>query len=459
MLDLLKYDYANLTAVEILNIINTAITTLFGLFLLYRMVYMVVGLFLRVKHPQAKAEHNYAFLIAARNESKVIGNLIASIRAQRYPADKLTVFVVADNCTDDTAKVCRDLGCIVYERFNDRQIGKGYALKFLTENIERDYGMLAFEGYFVFDADNLLAHDYVYEMNNAFDNGNKIVTSYRNVKNFDSNFISASYGYHHYRNMRTMHIPRSKFNFSCIVTGTGFLVASEVIKNGWRWELITEDIEFSADSILNGYQIVFCQDAQFFDEQPTNVKTMWRQRIRWSKGMLLTFTTHCGKMFKTFFTPERINRRTAEGRTGQNAFQRKFSYYDFFWYIFPSALVLFIWQAIYYIALLTASVVAQTPVGTAFANLGIAVARSIIHLYIVTIIQVIPVVICEWKRMVCHPAKKIFYMFAFPLFDLMNMPITFVALFTKVEWKPIVHNDVTSIDKIDELNEKYNGVN
>lgn len=456
MLDLFKYDYIDLSAADIINLINTVITALFGLFLLYRTVYMIVGLFLRVKYPEVKNEHTYAFLVAARNESKVIGKLIESIIKQNYPADKLSVFVVADNCTDNTAEICRSMGCIVYERFNDKQIGKGYALKFLTENIQKDYGMHSFDGYFIFDADNLLACDYVFEMNKAFDNGNKIVTSYRNVKNFDTNLISASYGYHHYRNSRTLHIPRSKFNFSCTVTGTGFLVASEILKNGWQWELITEDIEFSSDCILNGYKIVFCQDAEFFDEQPTDVKTMWRQRVRWSKGILLTFVSHLGKIIKTFLTPERRNGKKAEGSTDQNAFQRKFTYYDLFWQIFPSALVLFIWQIMYYAAVMTVSIVTDTPVGTAFANLGIAVAKSIIQLYIVTFIQVIPVVICEWKRIVCHPAKKILYMFAFPLFDLLNMPITLIALFTKVEWKPIVHNDATDIDKIDELNEKYN---
>lgn len=457
MFDIFTYDFANLTAAQILYIINTVITTLFGLFLFYRTVYMIVGLFLKVRYPDAKEEHTYAFLISARNESKVIGNLVESIKKQKYPADKIKIFVVADNCKDNTAEVCRALGCVVYERFNDRQIGKGYALKFLTENIQRDFGMLSFDGYFVFDADNLLASDYVHEMNKAFNNGNKIITSYRNVKNFGTNLISASYGYHHYRNSRTLHIPRSKFNFSCMVNGTGFLVASEVLKDGWKWELITEDTEFSVDTLLNGYRIAFCQDAEFFDEQPTDVKTMWRQRIRWSKGTLMVFASHLGKIFRHLFTPEKRNASRSDGHTGQSAFQRKFSYYDVFWQVFPSALILFIWQIIYYVAILTVSAVTGTPVGTAFANLGIAVAKSVAQLYIVTIIQVIPVVICEWKHMVCHPAKKILYMFTFPLFDLLNMPITLVALFTKVEWKPIVHNDDTTIDRLDELNAKYNG--
>ena len=53
--------------------------------------------------PPARELRRYAALIAARNEEAVIAELIESLRAQDYPADKLDIFVVADNCTDATA--------------------------------------------------------------------------------------------------------------------------------------------------------------------------------------------------------------------------------------------------------------------------------------------------------------------------------------------------------------------
>ena len=93
------------------------------------------------------------------------------------PQDLLDVYVVADNCTDNTAAIAREQGARVFERFNKLQVGKGYALAFLLEKIREDYPQERYDGYFVFDADNLLDPHYVTEMNKVFTNGNRVVTA------------------------------------------------------------------------------------------------------------------------------------------------------------------------------------------------------------------------------------------------------------------------------------------
>jgi cellulose synthase/poly-beta-1,6-N-acetylglucosamine synthase-like glycosyltransferase len=148
-------------------------------------------------------------MIAARTEKYVIGNLLDSINKQDYPKDLVTIFVVADNCTDNTAEIARSKGAICYERFDNEHKTKGFALQYLCEKIEENYGRMNYEGYFIFDADNLLNLDYIKRMNEAFDAGEKIITSYRNTKNFDENWIASTYGLHWIRSIRMNHRARS----------------------------------------------------------------------------------------------------------------------------------------------------------------------------------------------------------------------------------------------------------
>lgn len=128
------------SAMETIKLINFIIATVFFVCYSYQFAYILVP-YLKKEKPHKPAElHRYAVLISARNEELVIGNLLDSISAQDYPSSLVRVFVVADNCTDKTAKVARAHGAIVYERFNDKLVGKGYALEYLLDRIGEEYG-------------------------------------------------------------------------------------------------------------------------------------------------------------------------------------------------------------------------------------------------------------------------------------------------------------------------------
>ena len=72
-------------------------------------------------------------------------------------------------------------------------------------------------------------------MNDAFDEGCKIITSYRNTKNFDENWIASTYALHWIRSIRTNHRARSVLRLATNIQGTGFLFANEIVKNGWNY--------------------------------------------------------------------------------------------------------------------------------------------------------------------------------------------------------------------------------
>ena len=70
---------------------------------------MIIGFFRKEKtFSDTEKKHKYAVVICARNEEKVIGNLLDSIAAQDYPQEQLHVFVIADNCNDGTAAIARE---------------------------------------------------------------------------------------------------------------------------------------------------------------------------------------------------------------------------------------------------------------------------------------------------------------------------------------------------------------
>ena len=276
--------------------VSKNIYNILGVFLsvivIHKAFYFVIGMFFTRKFKPAKKQYKYAIMIAARNEKYVIGNLIDSINKQDYPKDKITIFVVADNCDDNTAEIARSKGAICYERFDPDHRTKGYALEFLVDRIKENYGIESFDGYFIFDADNLLKRNYITKMNDAFDSGEKIITSYRNTKNFDENWIASTYALHWIRSIRTNHRARSVLRLATNIQGTGFLFHNEIIRDGWHYTSLTEDRALTADAVAQGYRISYQDEAEFFDEQPISLKVALRQRLRWSKGHLMAFVTN-----------------------------------------------------------------------------------------------------------------------------------------------------------------------
>lgn len=417
--------------------IITAVSAVISIFYLNRLVYALLGFFTTRKFQEAKSFHKYAILIAARNEEAVIGNLIASIQAQDYPKELVDVFVVADNCTDGTAAVATKAGAICYERKDSLHRSKGYALQFLVERIRRDFGIDHYEGYFIFDADNLLKKDYIRRMNEAFDAGEKIVTSYRNIKNFSANWISASYGIHWLRTCRMEHRGRSLLHMACRVQGTGYLFASELIQDGWNYTCLTEDRAFCADAVAKGYRISYQHQAEFYDEQPEDIHTALRQRLRWAKGNLLVTKQTGGKLLARIFRGKGLYRRILSA--------------DMLTIVYPRSMMLLIKKVVIY--LLRISIILAAGFGAASGqaiwNLTALGLIAALKTYGHRVITAGYVLFMERKRMGKLPLwRKLWFCLTFPAFDTIGKISCIVALFTKVEWKPIAHKAALRVEEM-----------
>lgn len=427
---------------------NFMILLFFTVCYFYQMVFVVIRLVSKRKNFVAKKLHKYAVVISARNEGAVIGELLNSIRRQNYPSNLLDIYVVADNCTDDTARVAREHRAVVFERFNHMQVGKGYALNDLFRNIDMTVGLEAYDGYMVFDADNVLDENYVREMNKIFDNGYEVVTSYRNSKNYGSNWISAGYGLWFLRESKYLNGARMQCGTSCAISGTGFLVSSKIIRenNGWKHHLLTEDIEFSTDNIIRGRIIGYCEDAVLYDEQPTCFKESWNQRLRWTKGFYQVFGRYGRELFQGILPGKKAEACLQEGRIPQeNRGKYHFQCYDMMMTLAPATLL----------TLLTLII------NSGFGIIGLlmghmdwvettmsAIGECLMGIYLSLFLFGLVTTITEWKQIHCSGKKKILYLFTFPVFIFTYIPIAVMAIFKKVTWIPIRHTVAKSVQEI-----------
>ena len=251
----------------------------------------LLGLAAHKRFPATRRQGRYAVVIGARNEERVIEALLNSIRACDYPQELLTVYVAAHNCTDRTAELARRCGARVYAYDNPAERTVGFAYRFLFDRMREEPGFGEFDGVFVINADNTLSPDYFRRMNEAFwyYRGRAVVTSFRNSVNFGDNTLSCLYGMFFLAACRFEARGRALLGLSTRVSGTGYVLPAALVREGWPFVTLTEDWEFTADQIARGTRITYCDEAEFFDEQPTAVPVMLAQRMRWAKGHMIVF--------------------------------------------------------------------------------------------------------------------------------------------------------------------------
>ncbi len=418
-----------LTPIVIFNIV---IWLFFTLAYFYQVVY-IVRVLMRgtVRLPKANKQHRYAFFIAAHNEELVIGNLVRSILSQDYPRELMDVFVVCDACTDDTHARAEEAGAIVWDRNDLARKGKSWAMDYGFDRILNEYGD-KYEAFIVMDADNLVSPDYLSIMNQAFDAGYLVCTSYRNSKNFDSSWISSAYALWFMREAKFLNNARMMVGTSCAISGSGWLVSERIVKgmHGWDFHTLTEDIQFSTFCCANNVQIGYAP-AEFFDEQPVTFKASWTQRMRWTKGFYQVFFSYARDLCKGI----------SRGR---------FASYDMLMTVAPGmilTLLSFFVNATYlFVGGLSHGFVATQLELTMCVG---SLVMTFLSMYLVFFVLAIITTVTERKHI--HTKKKwrvVANLFTFPIFMMTYIPITVAALFKRVEWVPTKHDIAVNVDDV-----------
>jgi len=276
---------------------------IFYLSLTYGVFFAVTGLwgFFKNGSKQIK-KHNpktrFAILIAARNEASVIKGLIDSLKNQDYPDELYKIYVIPNNCTDNTEEVAKECGATILPCEIPVKT-KGEVLKHIYgKMIEKD----DFDAFAIFDADNIVDPNFLKEMNNALLSGFNVAEGNRDSKNVTDNWLSGSYSLFYYMQNFFFNKARMNLGLSAAINGTGFVVKKDVIKKyGFNPKTLTEDSEFTTQCSLNGERIAYVEKAITYDEHPIKFKDSWNQRKRWSKGTLQCLKIYGVRLLKNLF--------------------------------------------------------------------------------------------------------------------------------------------------------------
>ena len=246
----------------------------------------VVAVFSRQVPPRlAGVNRRFAVLVPAHNEELLIGRLLRSLAQLDYPRELFEVCVVADNCTDGTARLARDLGARVYERTDSSKRAKGFALRWLIERLFEQPRV--YDAFVVFDADSIVSANFLRSMNARLEAGSHVIQAYYSVLNVsESKFAGmrhAALAALHYLRPRA----RSALGLSCGLKGNGMCFAMSIIEQfPWQWYSLAEDVEFHLALVSAGVRVDFAPEATVLADMPVNLSQATSQNQRWEGGRL-----------------------------------------------------------------------------------------------------------------------------------------------------------------------------
>ena len=236
----------------------------------------------RVSRRPGTARRRFVVLVPAHDEESGLPGTLTSLRALSYPADRVTVVVVADRCRDRTAAVARAAGVECLERF-EGAAGKGAALAWAIDEWRRRGE--PFDAIVVLDADTLADPGLLSAFDDGLERGRAIQQAYNDLSNpWESPFTRIIAVTAVLRN-RLFYGGKARLGLSAMLTGTGMCFSREVLeRHPWNAFSVGEDWEFSASLLLAGETIHFRPDARVRARESRGLRQASSQRLRWASG-------------------------------------------------------------------------------------------------------------------------------------------------------------------------------
>ena len=246
--------------------------------------------FKKQKHLINTNQNKLAILLPARNESKIIENLLLSIKNQTYPLERFDVHVIVADKNDKTIELTKKHLSNSYIHIIENQTRKAEALDGAIKEIIKSN--LVYDDYIIIDADCILTTNFLEEMNNALSTGADIIIPRKRIKNWESNNkknrnIWCNCSALTWPSVDTMgNKGKSKRNYTLALCGQGMLINAKILNNlnGYPFRSLVEDYEISIECMRNGYTQFYYEYAEIYSEEPISHKEYNKRRVRWLQG-------------------------------------------------------------------------------------------------------------------------------------------------------------------------------
>ena len=260
------------------------------LFFWYYLIYFFLSFKKPKKYVKAKEYTRFAVIIPARYESDVIKGILSSLDNQTYPKDFFDVYVVVESKDDPTVEIVKKTRYRIICRgqlTNRRR--KGFAIEDCIITLKKIRLYKKYDSYMIFDADNLLGENYIEKMNDLrISGGYEVGFGYRNFLNATKNYITINSAIQLAMLNGVFSKGRSILFDKIMLNGTGYFIDREVIDcaGGWIFNGLTEDVELTTYCTYHNVKMGYCEEAEYYDEEPETYKVMHKQHIRWVWGYL-----------------------------------------------------------------------------------------------------------------------------------------------------------------------------
>lgn len=227
-----------------------------------------------------------SIVVPVKGEEKVVDRLLKALLRLDYPAERMEVLIVEDGSSDRTVEICRE-----YVRRYPSQVrllhkllsnGKPSALNYALKHAKGE--IVAF-----FDADSVPEPDTLLRAAAYFEDPSVAAVQGRICSiNADENMLTKFVSYEEAVWCEAYLRGKDVLGLFVHLMGSCQFIRRDVVAklNGFDEETLSEDMELSARLVEKGYIIKYAPDVRSWQETPSRIEQLFRQRTRWYRGTM-----------------------------------------------------------------------------------------------------------------------------------------------------------------------------